>query len=249
MRAILPRAAALCLAGIALSVPVAAQQTEPAQPTPAEAPATEQTQQEQPAPAEAPAQQTQQEQLAPAEAPAAQPAPAEAPAAQPTQADAAEAPAAQPGAPNRVLKETHGAWEIHCLEGTDTCVMQHVGMTADGRRAMLVMVERLAGVTAEGKDVPAALTVHAPLGVLIPYGVRVKVDQGEVQPVQLMRCLTESCMARAPLTEPDVQLFKRGTTARFGFFLTDEVLVDVSLTGFTAAYNSLKPLQVQAAGQ
>ena len=125
--------------------------------------------------------------------------------------------------------------------------MQQVGNTADGKRAMLVMIERLAGVTAEGQPVPAALTVHTPLGVLIPYNVRVKVDEGNVQPVPLIRCLSDSCMARAPLREQDVAVFKRGGNAKFGFFLTDEVLVDVSLKGFTAAYDALKPVQVQAA--
>lgn len=154
------------------------------------------------------------------------------------------APAMQQAQPNRVLKATHGAWEVHCLEGTETCVMQQVGNTSDGKRALLVMVERLAGVTAEGQAIPAAITVHAPLGVLIPYNVRVRIDQGEVQPVPLVRCLTESCMARSPLRQQDVDQFKRGSNARFGIFLTDEVLVDVSLNGFTAAYDSLKPVQV-----
>lgn len=161
------------------------------------------------------------------------------------QAQSSQMEAAQP---ERELRATHGAWEIHCLKGTETCVMQHVGKTDDGKRALLVTVERLAGVTAEGQAVPAAMTVHTPLGVLIPYQVRVKIDEGEVMPVQLLRCLTDSCMARVPMAEQDVDMFKKGSTARFGFFLTDEVVVDVSLNGFTAAYNALKPVQVEAAG-
>jgi invasion protein IalB len=185
-------AAALCLAGIALSAPAFAQQEQaPAQP------------------------------------------------AQPTQA----------AQPDRVLKETHGAWEIHCIEGSETCIMQHIGKTANGERALLVTIERLAGVTAEGKPVPASLTVYTPLGVLIPYDVRVKIDDGGVMPVPLMRCLADLCMARAPMAEQDVSIFKKGSSARFGFYLNDEVLVDVPLNGFTAAYDSLTPVQVQAPPQ
>ena len=193
-RSLTRAAAALCVVGMAVALPAAAQQTQPAE--------------------------------APAQAPAA-------------------GPAGQPNMPNRVLQATHGAWEIHCLEGTETCVMQQVGKTTDGRRAVLVMIERLSGVTAEGQNVPAAVTVHAPLGVLIPYNVRVRIDQGEVEPVPLIRCLAESCMARSPLREQDVETFKKGTNAKVGFFLTEEVLADVSLSGFTAAYNALKPVQVQ----
>lgn len=147
--------------------------------------------------------------------------------------------------PEQVLKSTHGAWEIYCLKGTETCGMQHVGKTADDKRALVITVERLAGVTADGKSVAAALTVRTPLGTLIPYGVRVKIDDGEVHPVNLVRCVPNSCLARAPLTEQDVALFKQGSQATFGFFLTEEVLVNVSLSGFTAAYESLKPIEVK----
>ena len=160
----------------------------------------------------------------------------------------APALAQQQGAqqPEQELRTTHGAWEIHCLKGTDTCVMQQVGKTADGKRAMLVTIQRLAGVTAEGQNVPAAITVNTPIGVLIPYGVRVKIDTGNVAPVPLLRCLPEACVARAPLAEQAVDMFKKGTNATVGFFLQQEVPVEISLSGFTAAYNDLTPIQAPA---
>ena len=153
---------------------------------------------------------------------------------------------AQRQAPKQVLKETHGDWEIHCLEGTETCAMQQVGDTADGRRALLVTVQRLAGVTAEGRPIPAALTVNTPVGVLIPYGVRVRVDDGNMASVPLLRCLPDSCTARAPLADEGVAEFKKGQVANFAFFLQEEVLVEISLNGFTAAYEALTPVQAQA---
>jgi invasion protein IalB len=152
---------------------------------------------------------------------------------------------AQQQAPQQELRTTHGDWEIHCVMGSDTCAMQQVGETADGQRAMLVTIQRLAGVTAEGKNVPAAITINTPLGVLIPYGVRVKIDDGNVAPVPLLRCVPESCVARAPLADEAVEMFKKGSKATVGFFLQNEVLVDISLNGFTAAYNDLKPVQAQ----
>lgn len=145
--------------------------------------------------------------------------------------------------PKQVLKATYGDWEIHCIEGTDTCVMQQIGKTADGKRALLVTIERLSGVTAQGKPVAAAMTVNVPLGVLIPYGVRLKIDDGEVKPVPLMRCLPESCAAREPLDDAMVDTLKKGSAAKFGFYLQNEVLADVSLDGFTKAYSELKPIE------
>ena len=168
---------------------------------------------------------------------------------QPQQVQPGQIQPGQAAQPNRVLKATHGAWEVHCFEGTDTCAMQQFGKTADGKKALLVVIERLAGVTREGQAIPASMEVLAPLGVLIPYNVRLKIDQGEVQPVPLLRCLGQGCMARAPMVEQAVEAMKKGTNAKFGFFLTEEVLADVSLNGFTAAYNSLKPVAVQDAPQ
>ena len=192
------RVAALCLAGIALTFPVAAQQAEQAQ--------------------------------------------------QPQQPQVAPAPGVQ-AQPQDVLKATHGDWEIRCIQGTEVCAMQQIGKTAEGQRALQVTVERLAGVTSEGQPVPAALTVRTPLGVLIPYMVRLKVDDGNVEQIPLLRCLPDSCVARAPMMEQQVQQLKRGASATFGFFLTDEVLVDVSLNGFTAAYNELEPIEAQDPAQ
>ncbi len=156
---------------------------------------------------------------------------------------AAGAAEAQQQQPKQVLKTTHGSWEIHCIEGTETCAMQQVGNTSDGKRALLVTLQRLEGVTAEGKPVPAALTVNTPVGVLIPYGVRVRVDEGNVAPVPMLRCLPDTCAARAPLAEQAIDEFKKGSAATFGYFLQEEVLVSVSLNGFTAAYNELKPVE------
>lgn len=164
----------------------------------------------------------------------------------PASAQQTEQPApaqqAQPSQPRDVVKATHGAWEIHCIDGTETCAIQQIGNTSDGKRAMQVTVERLAGVEAQGQNIPAAMTVRTPLGVLIPYLVRVQIDQGEVQQIPLVRCLPDSCVARAPLTQQAVDQLKRGGTAKFTFFLSEEVPVTISLNGFTKAYDELKPI-------
>lgn len=90
---------------------------------------------------------------------------------------------------------------------------------------------------------PAAITVNTPAGVLIPYAVRVRVDDGNIAQVPLLRCLADSCVARAPMADEAITQLKRGSTATFAFFLQEEVLVEISLNGFTAAYDSLEPVQ------
>lgn len=164
-------------------------------------------------------------------------------------ATAQESAETQPAQPNVTLSATHGAWEVHCVEGTEDCTMRQFGDTPDGERALMVAVKRLEGVTNEGQPVPAAMEVLAPLGLLIPYGIRLKVDQGEVTGIPLIRCVQDRCIAQEPLSEQSVSTLKGGATARFGFVMNDEVLVDISLNGFTAAYNSLKPMAMEGPGQ
>lgn len=144
------------------------------------------------------------------------------------------------------LRATHGDWEVRCVSGTDTCAMSQVGNTSDGKRALLVTVQRLRGVTAEdGSVVPAAITVQTPLGILLPYGVRMKIDNNQVVPVQLSRCVPAGCISNARMLDEAVGRMKKGSSAVFGFFLDREILVNVSLRGFTKAYNSLSPVSAQ----
>jgi invasion protein IalB len=146
---------------------------------------------------------------------------------------------------NDVLRDTFGSWEIRCIEGTDTCAMSQVGNTTDGKRALLVTIQRVIVQTDNGTPVPAAMTVQTPLGILLPYGVRLKIDSNDVVPMPLSRCIPAGCISQAPISDKAVDQMKRGSKAVFGFFLTNEVLVNVSLSGFTKAYNSLTPVRPQ----
>ncbi|MEM9138823.1 MAG: invasion associated locus B family protein [Pseudomonadota bacterium] len=152
-------------------------------------------------------------------------------------------------APNEELRATHGDWEIRCISGSDTCAMSQVGKTSGGERALLVSIQRVSGPNArtqDGKPIQAAMTVQAPLGILIPYGVRIKIDGDKVIPLPLSRCIPAGCVSQAPMLDEAVAKMKKGSKAVYGVFLDKEVLVDISLRGFTKAYNNLKP--VRAAG-
>lgn len=151
--------------------------------------------------------------------------------------------AAQNAAPKDTLKATHGSWEVRCLSGTDTCAMSQVGKTDDGKRAILVTIQRVSGAkTQDGKPIPAAMTVQTPLGVLLPYGLRLKIDGDKVIPLPVTRCIQAGCVSQAPMLAEAVTKMKRGSKAVFGYFLQNETLVNVSLNGFTAAYDSLTPV-------
>lgn len=137
---------------------------------------------------------------------------------------------------------THGQWTVRCLEGTDDCRITQVGKNDKGQDALLVSIQRISGTkTKDGTEIPAALQVQAPLGVLIPYGVRLKIDEGETAPLGITRCLPIGCISGAPMTAEAVSLMKKGTLANFAYVLQNETVIKISLSGFTKAYESLKP--------
>jgi len=151
--------------------------------------------------------------------------------------------AQQQGQKKEVETETFGDWSMRCLEGTQDCRITQIGKNADGEDALLVSLQRISGAkTQNGAAIPAALQVQAPLGVLIPYGVRLKIDEGDTAPLGITRCLPIGCVAGAPMTEEAVNLMKKGTTASFAYVLRNETVIKISLKGFTKAYDSLKPL-------
>ena len=147
---------------------------------------------------------------------------------------------------NDELRATHGDWEIRCIKGTDTCAMSQVGNTKEGERALLVTIQRVSGAkTEDGRPIQAAMTVQAPLGILIPYGIRIKIDGDKVIPLPLSRCIPAGCISQAPMLDEAVNKMKKGSKAVYGIFLQQEVLVDISLSGFTKAFNNLKPVPAQ----
>jgi invasion protein IalB len=216
----------LAALGLALAAPLAAQEA----PAPA---------------ADAPA--------APApEAPAGQAPAAEAPAA--PEAPAAQAPAAPggeaPGNPAvgdpakrevmEIVRDTFGAWEIRCAPDGKECFMYQLAL--DERKNPVAEVSLLK--LPEAAEAVAGVTVVAPLGTLLTAGVVVQVDGGERRQYPFAWCSQVGCFARFGLTQPSVDGMKRGKGGTITLVSItapqSPVTVDLSLTGFTAAYDSLE---------
>ncbi|MEL6216206.1 MAG: invasion associated locus B family protein [Pseudomonadota bacterium] len=145
--------------------------------------------------------------------------------------------------PKEVKQATHGDWEIICVEGTDICRMEQYGKANDAQRALLVRLQRVSGVaTNEGGQVPALISMLSPLGVLLPYSLRVQIDSGAQKRLPFERCLPQGCLAAGPMTDETVAELKRGNTMSVEFVFERKETAQVSLRGFTKAYNSLKPI-------
>ena len=132
-------------------------------------------------------------------------------------------------------------WTTRCEETeaseTPTCyIFQNLTLKKDNRRLLHVAV----GYLREG-DQPAAFFT-LPLGVSLPGGLSLTVDNGKPVRMRYERCETTGCLAPLALNDQLIRAFKGGRWARVAFFdaSRQEVSVPVSLLGFTAGFNALR---------
>lgn len=180
---------------------------------------------------------------APAQAPAETPAEttAETPA---TAETTAEAPAAQ-SQPQLQEMAVHGDWRIMCLNGEAPCLMGQTG-EVNGQRAIEVSIRKIEPQQTQAGTVEAMIEIHVPLGVLLGEGVAITVDQGKPQRAAYFICLQDGCRVRQALPNALVSQFKKGAKATISVAALNQgqpakVDVDMSLNGFTAAFNALQP--------
>lgn len=148
-------------------------------------------------------------------------------------------------AQNQTVTATNGAWQIVCLEGTDSCAMQQVGKSPQGEDAMVVRISKVDAQADDGQKIPATVEIVAPLGVILPAGLRVQIDGGQVRGTSFQLCLANGCLAQDVMNQAFIDDMKGGTTAKMIVVVPrqGEVIVNISLSGFTKSFNSLKPLK------
>jgi len=146
------------------------------------------------------------------------------------------APSVAQGTP----KATYGDWQIRCetppgAQSEQCALVQNV--TAEDRPNVGLSVIALR--TADGKS--KLLRVLAPLGVLLPAGLGLRVDGNDVGRRGFTRCLQIGCFAEAELDDELLGKLGAGKAATFIIFQTPEegIGVPVSLNGFKQGFDAL----------
>jgi invasion protein IalB len=85
------------------------------------------------------------------------------------------------------------------------------------------------------------MRVQAPLGVLLPAGLGLKVDNVDVGRAGFVRCLQRGCYADVVMDENLIKQLRTGQTATFFIFQTPEegIGFPLSLKGFGDGYDKL----------
>ena len=149
----------------------------------------------------------------------------------------------QPEAPAETVRDTHGAWEVVCVtEKPDQCRMRQIGTIADGKRALVVHIGKLKDYKGpDGKPVPAAIRITTPLGTLLREGLKLKIDSGPEQTGVYNVCIPSGCIVSEPISDEFLKRLKGGNVAKMSFSVLQQgaLSVDISLKGFTKAYDAL----------
>ena len=139
-----------------------------------------------------------------------------------------------------VVKSKYGDWEMRCetppgAPKEQCALLQRVEAEDKPNVSLVVIVLK----TSDGKS--RLLRVVAPLGVLLPSGLGLKIDNADVGRAGFVRCLPTGCVAEVAMEDKLIDQLKAGTTATFIIFQTPEegIGIPLTLTGFKDGYDKL----------
>jgi invasion protein IalB len=138
------------------------------------------------------------------------------------------------------VRSVHGDWQIRCETPpgaqTEQCALFQ-SVVAEDRANVGITV--LVLKTADQKT--RLMRVQAPLGVLLPAGLGLKVDNVDVGRAGFVRCLQRGCYAEVVMDENLIKQLRTGQTATFFIFQTPEegIGFPLSMKGFGDGYDKL----------
>lgn len=139
-------------------------------------------------------------------------------------------------------REVFGDWALRCIkaeEGArDPCNLYQLLTNEDG----VAVAEFNLFPLPEGQRAAAGATVVVPLETLLTEQLTIAVDGQNARRYPFTFCNRAGCVARIGFTEAEVDQFKRGSVATVRLVPAAapdaEVVLDVSLRGFTAGFTS-----------
>jgi invasion protein IalB len=138
------------------------------------------------------------------------------------------------------VRSVHGDWQIRCdtppgAQSEQCALMQSV--TAEDRPNVGLTVIVLK--TADQKS--RLMRVVVPLGVLLPSGLGLKIDNNDVGRAGFVRCLPNGCVAEVVMEDKLIDQMRNGQTSTFIIFQTPEegIGFPMSLKGFGEGFDKL----------
>jgi invasion protein IalB len=138
------------------------------------------------------------------------------------------------------VRSVHGDWQIRCDTPpgaqNEQCALIQSVVAEDRSNAGLTVIMLK---TADQKS--RLMRVVAPLGVLLPSGLGLKLDNQDVGRAGFVRCLPNGCVAEVVLDDKLLGQLKSAKTATFIIFETPEegIGFPLSLNGLAEGFDKL----------
>jgi invasion protein IalB len=138
------------------------------------------------------------------------------------------------------VRSVHGDWQIRCdtppgAQSEQCALIQSVVAEDRSNAGLTVIVLK----TADQKS--KLMRVVAPLGVLLPSGLGLKLDNVDVGRAGFVRCLPNGCVAEVVMDDKLLGQLRTAKTATFIIFETPEegIGFPLSLNGIGEGYDKL----------
>jgi invasion protein IalB len=138
------------------------------------------------------------------------------------------------------VRSVHGDWQIRCdtppgAQAEQCALIQSVVAEDRSNAGLTVIVLK----TADQKS--RLMRVVAPLGVLLPSGLGLKLDNQDVGRAGFVRCLPNGCVAEVIMDDKLMGQLKAAKTATFIIFETPEegIGFPLSLNGLAEGFDKL----------
>ncbi|HWW48771.1 MAG TPA: invasion associated locus B family protein [Xanthobacteraceae bacterium] len=148
--------------------------------------------------------------------------------------------AAAPAHAQGAVRSVHGDWQIRCdtppgAKSEQCALIQSVVAEDRSNAGLTVIVLK----TADQKS--KLMRVVAPLGVLLPSGLGLKLDNQDVGRAGFVRCLPNGCVAEVVLDDNLMGKLRSAKTATFIIFETPEegIGFPLSLNGLGDGFDKL----------
>jgi invasion protein IalB len=139
-----------------------------------------------------------------------------------------------------VVKSVYGDWQIRCdtppgAQSEQCALMQAVTAKDRPNVGLTVIVLK----TADQKS--RLMRVIAPLGIMLPSGLGLKIDNKDVGRAGFVKCLPNGCLAEITMDDNLVNQLRSAQTATFIIFQTPEegMGFPMSLKGFGEGFDKL----------
>lgn len=153
----------------------------------------------------------------------------------------APAPVAAPAAPQGDASGNNAGWVARCTSASRDapleCAMEQTAVLSKTGQLIVLVNIRVPGDT----RAPVAL-IQLPLGLNLPVGAKLQVDEGKTVDLPIQTCENRGCYASTPIAPDLLAALRAGKQLKVSFqnMAKETIAIPMPLGDFASAYDKIK---------